>query len=89
MDGRTNHNALVFPALRVRARFSQRTRFHANDASACASIVENDALCFCGKTVSDTRRFSETDDYANRDRLLTAVLITEQKTLLAKCSKNM
>lgn len=45
------------------------------------SMVENDAHCFCGETVSDMRRFSETDDYANRENdFLSAVLLTERET---------
>lgn len=35
-----------------------------------ASMVENDAHCFCGETVFKTRRFSETVDYTNRERFL-------------------
>lgn len=35
-----------------------------------ASMVENDAHCFCGETVSEMRHFSETADYANKEWFL-------------------
>jgi len=53
-----------FSGIKGGVRFSRRTRFH---ASLVRRWIENDAHCFCGEMVSDTRRLSETDDYANRE----------------------